>query len=108
MRRAPYLLFFASGISGLIYQVLWVRQFGAVFGNTVYSASLVTTVFMLGLGVGSAVLGRAADRRFAADPRWPLRAYGLSELGIAALALGATLALTALDKLAAASARYAV
>ena len=32
------LLFFLSGISGLIYQVAWVRLFGNVFGNTVYSA----------------------------------------------------------------------
>jgi len=29
-----YLLFFLSGISGLIYQVIWVRMFGNVFGNT--------------------------------------------------------------------------
>ena len=30
-----YLLFFLSGISGLIYQVVWVRQFGHIYGNTV-------------------------------------------------------------------------
>ena len=48
-----YLLFFLSGMSGLIYQVVWVRVFGNVFGNTVYSTSLVIAVFMLGLGVGS-------------------------------------------------------
>ena len=30
-----YLLFFCSGLSGLIYQVVWVRVFGNVFGNTV-------------------------------------------------------------------------
>ncbi|HKC55292.1 MAG TPA: hypothetical protein VKC35_04185, partial [Vicinamibacterales bacterium] len=45
-----YLLFFLSGISGLIYQVVWVRVFGNVFGNTIYSASAVVAVFMLGLG----------------------------------------------------------
>jgi len=33
-----YVLFFLSGISGLIHQVVWVREFGSVFGNTVYSA----------------------------------------------------------------------
>src|SRR5207249_10106955 len=33
------LLFFLSGASGLIYQVVWVREFGNVFGNTLYSAS---------------------------------------------------------------------
>ena len=53
-----YLCFFLSGISGLIYQVVWVRMFGNLFGNTVYSASMVVAVFMLGLGAGSYVVGR--------------------------------------------------
>ena len=47
-------------------QVVWVRVFGNVFGNTVYSAAIVVAVFMLGLGVGSYILGRAADRWYAA------------------------------------------
>ena len=29
----PFVLFFLSGISGLIYQVAWVRLFGNVFGG---------------------------------------------------------------------------
>jgi spermidine synthase len=57
-----HVLFFCSGVSGLIYQVVWVRQFGAVYGNTVYSASIVVAIFMLGLGVGSYVFGALADR----------------------------------------------
>ena len=44
-----YFLFLLSGASGLIYQVIWVREFGNVFGNTIYSASLVVAVFMRGL-----------------------------------------------------------
>lgn len=52
-------------MSGLIYQVAWVRAFGNVFGNTIHSASLVVAVFMLGLGVGSRVVGAWADRRYA-------------------------------------------
>src|SRR6266404_3568500 len=63
------LLFFVSGLSGLIYQVVWVREFGNVFGNTVYSASLVVAVLMLGLGVGSDLVGRWADRRYLARRR---------------------------------------
>ena len=45
-RLAPYLLFFASGLSGLLCQMSWVRQLGLVFGNTLGSASLVTAGFM--------------------------------------------------------------
>ena len=101
-----YLLFFLSGISGLIYQVVWVRVFGNVFGNTIYSASIVVAVFMLGLGVGSYVVGAWADRRYArlrsfelrrgspeprsdagAQPHSLLRVYGTFEIVIAAMGL---------------------
>ena len=78
-----YGLFFVSGASGLVYQVVWTRQFGNVFGYTVYSAALVTSVFMGGLGVGGYVMGRLADARFRTDASWPLRAYAASEWGIA-------------------------
>ena len=61
-----HVLFFCSGLSGLIYQVVWIRVFGNVFGNTVYSTSLVVAVFMLGLGAGSYLTGAWADRRYAA------------------------------------------
>jgi len=44
---------------------VWVRVFGNVFGNTIYSASLVVAVFMLGLGVGSYLVGVWADRQYA-------------------------------------------
>ena len=87
------LLFFLSGISGLIYQVVWVREFGNVFGNTVYSASLIIAVFMLGLGVGSYVVGAWADRQYASRPESLLRTYGVFEvvIGAAGLAISAFL-----------------
>ena len=77
-----YLLFFLSGICGLIYQVIWVRQFGNIFGNTVYSASLVTAVFMLGLGLGGYLAGRLADQQYGRNPNRLLRYYGYMELAI--------------------------
>src|SRR5260370_31580105 len=94
-----YLLFFCSGLSGLIYQVVWVRVFGNVFGNTVYSASLVVAVFMLGLGGGSYLAGRWADRQYAERPNLPLRAYGYFEAAIALLGLSIAFILPHLDQL---------
>src|SRR5207245_4834726 len=82
-----YLLFFCSGLSGLIYQVVWVRVFGNVFGNTVHSTSLVIAVFMLGLGVGSFVAGAWADRRYTQPCRSLLRVYGCVELLVGAMGL---------------------
>jgi spermidine synthase len=83
-----HLLFFCSGVSGLIYQVVWVRSFGNVFGNTIYSASLVVAVFMAGLGAGSYLVGAWSDRRYATQPESLLRTYAYLEMLIALLGLG--------------------
>jgi predicted membrane-bound spermidine synthase len=101
-----YLLFLLSGISGLIYQVIWVRMFGNVFGNTIYSASIVVAVFMLGLGAGSYLLGAWADRRYAQRPESLLRAYGQVELIIAVLGLAIATGLPHLGALSAAVSSY--
>ena len=85
--------FFLSGISGLIYQVTWVRQFGNVFGNTVHSASIVVAVFMLGLGAGGYCAGAWADRRAGAAPRRLVRLYAYAEGVLACLGLALSLVL---------------
>ena len=103
-----YFLFFCSGLSGLIYQVVWVRVFGNVFGNTIYSSSLVIAVFMLGLGAGSYLVGAWADRRYATAPASLLRTYGYVELVVAALGLSISLVLPRLDTLTAISSSYVI
>jgi spermidine synthase len=100
------LLFFVSGLSGLIYQVVWVREFGNVFGNTVYSASLVIAVFMLGLGAGSYAVGRWADRQYARRPESLLLAYGVVEIVIGAAALAVSLFLPHLGAVSASVSSY--
>lgn len=77
-----YALFFLSGAAALIYQVLWLKELGLVFGNTAYAAATTLAVFFLGLAAGSWAAGRRAARLAN-----PLRAYALLELGIAAAAL---------------------
>src|SRR5438128_27265 len=101
-----YLLFFCSGLSGLVYQVVWVRMFGNVFGNTIHSASLVVAIFMLGLGAGSYLVGGWADRRYASQPDTLLRAYGQFELVIAALGFAVALILPHLGQLSALISSY--
>jgi spermidine synthase len=103
-----YFLFFLSGVSGLVYQVVWVREFGNVFGNTITSTSLVVAIFMLGLGAGSYAVGTWADRRYASAPESLLRTYGYVELVIAALGLGVSLVLPHLGALSALVSSYEV
>ncbi len=57
-----YSLFLLSGACGLVYQVLWARMFGLVFGNTVYASSTVLAAFMAGLMIGSFAAGRYSVR----------------------------------------------
>jgi spermidine synthase len=86
---------------------VWVREFGNVFGNTVYSASLIIAVFMLGLGVGSYVVGAWADRQYAARPESLLRAYGIFEVVIAAAGFIVSAILPYLGSISALTSSYA-
>ncbi len=103
-----FLFFFASGAAGLIYEIVWVRQFGIVFGSTIYSAALVTGIFMCGLGLGSWLAGRWADARYSLDRSAPLRAYGWCELAIGAWALALVPGIPWLASVAAEAASYSV
>ena len=84
-------LFLLSGISGLVYQVVWMRMLVRVFGITVYATSTIIAVFMGGLALGSWIAGRWLTRG-----RPTLRTYAKIELGIAVAALLATLAMKSL------------
>jgi spermidine synthase len=86
-------LFFFSGLSALIYQVLWLRMLGWVFGVTVYAASAVWATFMGGLAVGSLVSGRLADRI-----RQPLKWFAAAEALITVTALATPLILAGLQQ----------
>src|ERR1700677_2170035 len=57
-RRVLFLLFFLSGFSSLVYQVVWTRLAFASFGIIAPVLSIVLSVFMLGLSLGSWAGGR--------------------------------------------------
>ena len=71
--------FFLSGAAGLIYQVVWSKALGLVFGHSAYAVATVLAVFLGGLAAGSAWLSRLNERR----PR-PIAFYGSLEFGVAA------------------------
>ncbi len=76
------LCFILSGATGLIYEVLWARMLGLVFGATTLTVSTVLAAFMGGLALGSALAGKLAQRITR-----PLSTYGLIEIAIAIYAL---------------------
>jgi spermidine synthase len=87
-------IFFVSGASGLVYQVVWSRSLTLVFGSTTQGVATVLATFMGGLALGSWLASRAGDRA-----RSPLRIYGALEGGIAILALAALLLMPALESI---------
>ena len=59
--RIVYFLFLFSGITALIYEVVWTRMLTLAFGHTVFSVSIVLASFMAGLGFGSYFSGHAIN-----------------------------------------------
>jgi spermidine synthase len=53
---------FGSGLTALIYELLWTRRLNLTFGSTTYSVTTVLAAFMAGLGIGAYLIGRRVDR----------------------------------------------
>jgi hypothetical protein len=88
-----YAIFFLSGASALIFQHIWFRQAGLVFGNSVWATSLVLSSFMAGLALGN---GLAAARR--SHRSNPLLVYSTLELIVATTGVGLVFVLPALGE----------
>lgn len=77
-----FLIFFASGFGGLIYQSIWSHYARLFLGHAAYAQTLVLVVFIGGLAIGAWLCSRVAGR-----VRNPLRVYALVELAIGVAAL---------------------
>lgn len=82
LRRLPtpvlYGVFVLSGLSALLYQMIWQRSLLTLYGSNVESVAMVVTAFLLGLGLGSLAGGWVSKH-----PRLPLvLLFALAELGI--------------------------
>lgn len=70
-------LFFCSGATALIYEVVWSKYLSLMLGSTVQAQTVVLAVFMGGLALGNRLIGRRADLLAR-----PLSAYGMLEIAI--------------------------
>ena len=66
-------IFFFSGASSLLYQTVWLKNLGYVFGNTVQATATLVAIFLGGLGIGAWLFGN----RFRHRP--PLLVYAVIE-----------------------------
>ncbi|HKQ60405.1 MAG TPA: fused MFS/spermidine synthase [Candidatus Polarisedimenticolaceae bacterium] len=81
------LLFAFTGASALVLQVVWTRWLTLALGSSTRATTVVLVAFMGGLGTGSWLGGRLADRW---GPR-SLRAFAWAELALGGWALFAIL-----------------
>jgi spermidine synthase len=70
-------LFFCSGATALVYEVVWSKYLALIFGSTIYAQTVVLAVFMGGLALGNWLFGRRADLL-----KQPLATYGYVEMAI--------------------------
>jgi spermidine synthase len=73
---------FCSGALALMYEILWMRRFTALFGASTPAVAATLAAMFLGMGLGSALIGKQAAKMMRL-----LRGYGILELGIAIGAL---------------------
>ncbi len=78
-----YVVFLLSGFAALLYQLVWQRALFTIYGIDITSVTVMVTVFMLGLGVGSLVGGELSRRA----PRSALRLFALVELAAGAFGI---------------------
>jgi spermidine synthase len=72
-----------SGACALVYEVVWLRAFDLLFGQTASATAVVLAAYMAGLGLGAQVVGWWIDRR----PGNMVKLYGWLEGAIAGYAL---------------------
>lgn len=75
------LLFTLSGVSGLIYEIAWIRLLSHLLGGTSFAISTVLAVFMGGLAWGSRHFGDRADGATRLLPLYARLEFGIAAFG---------------------------
>jgi spermidine synthase len=92
LARVILLAFFFSGFAALIYEVTWTRLLSLTIGTSLYAFSIILGAFLMGLGVGSYLIGKYADRVSA-----PVSLFAFVEMGIGLLGIGLIVAFGRMD-----------
>src|SRR6185436_8453957 len=78
MRYLLFAAFVLSGAAGLVYESIWSRYIGLFVGHSAYAQVIVLAVFLGGMALGAAFIGKRSERI-----KQPLVWYAAIELGIA-------------------------
>ena len=86
LTQISFLLFLLSGFCGLLYQVVWLRLAFSALGILTPLLSVVVSVFMLGLALGSWSAGRRVTSWVRRPGLSPIYFYAAAEATIGASA----------------------
>jgi spermidine synthase len=81
-RWLPLLAYGAVGFTALVYEVSWSRALSMVMGSSIYAFSSMLAAFLLGIALGSVLIGSRLQRL--RDP-FLVYALGIALLGLLAL-----------------------
>jgi len=76
-KRLLLIAFFLSGMTALIYEIVWSRPLQMIFGSTIYAVSTILTTFFVGFSIGSLIF-----RNYADNSKNPGKLFAMLELGI--------------------------
>ena len=62
IRRSLFFIFTVSGVSGLIYELIWTHYLKLFLGHAAYAQTLVLIIFMGGIAIGAFIAGQIAPR----------------------------------------------
>jgi spermidine synthase len=88
-RRWFFAFFFVSGLCSILYEIVWLRLAMSQFGVTTAMVSIVLSMFMAGLGIGSWQGGKFIRRYKPRSLFTALRLYALAEIliGVSSIAV---------------------
>ncbi|MBN2091511.1 fused MFS/spermidine synthase [candidate division KSB1 bacterium] len=78
-------LFLISGLTGLIYEMLWTRLLTKVIGNAPFTVSIILTILMGGMALGSYLAGKKIPSK--TEPGRLIQYFGILELIIGVYSL---------------------
>lgn len=76
-RKLILISFMISGMTALIYEIVWSRPLQLIFGSTIYAVSTILTTFFVGFALGSYAFRNIADKT-----KNPLLLFASLEFGI--------------------------
>lgn len=81
-KRLLLFAFAVSGMTALIYEIVWSRPLQLIFGSTIYAVSTILTTFFIGFSLGSYAFRNKAD-----NSKNPSALFGFIQLAIGAYGL---------------------